>query len=173
VIDDAAPAPAGGRWRRGGLLVGLGFLGLAAFVGMGALAIAVTPSYSRVGPGVFPAAVAAGLAAVGLAMIAQGLTGRWITDWDRPDGRDAALRRHGRAALAWVAAGLVLNLLLMETAGFVIASAVLFAATAWAFGNRRPVHAAALGVALGGAIFAVFAYGLQVRLPIGSLWTFF
>jgi len=172
IDDDTAVAPAGGRRLRGGLLVGLGFLGLAAFVGTGALTIGVTPSYSRVGPGVFPAAIAGGLAAVGVAMIAQALTGRWITDWDRSGERDRASRRRGRAALAWVALGLVLDLVLMEWSGFVIASAVLFAATAWAFGDRRPVQACLLGLLLAAAIFAVFAYGLQVRLPAGSLWNF-
>jgi putative tricarboxylic transport membrane protein len=172
VTDDGiAAAPAGWRRLRGGLLIGLGFLGLAAFVGTGALTIAVTPSYSRVGPGVFPAVIAAGLVVLGLAMITQTLAGRWSTDWDRADGRDAALRRRGRAALACVAAGLLLDLLLMEWAGFVIASAVLFAATAWAFGHRRPLQALVLGLVLGAAIFAVFAYGLQVRLPSGSLWS--
>jgi hypothetical protein len=170
---DGASAPTPGRRRlSGGLLIGLGYLALAAFVGTGALAIGVTPTYSRVGPGVFPAAVAAGLAAVGLAMIAQALTGRWATDWDRPDPRDAATRRRGRAALAWVALGLALDLLLMESAGFVIASAAMFACTARAFGSAHPVRDGILGLLLGGAIFAVFAYGLQVRLPAGSLWTF-
>jgi putative tricarboxylic transport membrane protein len=169
---EAGASPPESRRLSGGLLIGLGFLGLAAFVGTGALAIGVTPSYSRVGPGVFPAAVAAGLAAVGIAMIAQALMGRWTTEWDRVDERDAATRRRGRAALAWVAAGLALDLLLMDSAGFVIASAVMFACTARAFGSTNLLRNGIFGLLLGGAIFAAFAYGLKVRLPAGWLWTF-
>jgi putative tricarboxylic transport membrane protein len=171
-VSDTAAAPTPGHRRlSGGLLIGVGYLALAAFVGAGALAIGLTPTYARVGPGVFPAAVAAGLAAVGVAMIAQALMGRWTTDWDRADPRDAATRRRGRAALAWVALGLLLDVLLFESAGFVIASAAMFVCTARAFGSTSLFRDGILGLLLGSAIFVLFAYGLQVRLPAGSVWT--
>ena len=170
--EPGTAATPGRRRLPGGLLIGLGYLALAAFVGTGALAIGLTPTYSRVGPGVFPGAVAAGLAVVGAAMVAQALMGRWATDWDRADPRDAATRRRGRAALAWVALGLVLDLLLLESAGFVIASAAMFVCTARAFGSTSLLRDGVLGLVLGGAIFVVFAYGLQVRLPAGSFRTF-
>jgi putative tricarboxylic transport membrane protein len=173
VSDTGTAASPKDRRLSGGLLIGLGYLALAAFVGTGALAIGLTPTYSRVGPGVFPAAVAAGLAAVGIALIVQALMGRWETDWDRADPRDAATRRRGRAALTWVAVGLVLDLLLLDAAGFVIASAAMFVCTAQAFGSSNLVRNTVLGLALGGAIFIVFAYALQVRLPAGWLWTLF
>jgi putative tricarboxylic transport membrane protein len=105
-------------------------------------------------------------------MIAQALRGRWTTEWNRVDERDAATRRRGRAALAWVALGLALDLLFMESAGFVVASAVMFACTARAFGSANLLRNGIFGLLLGGAIFAAFAYGLKVRLPAGWLWTF-
>jgi putative tricarboxylic transport membrane protein len=170
-VTKADTSPPGRRRLSGGILIGACYLALAAFVAAGALTMAATPSYSRVGPGVFPVAVALGLAAIGAAMIVQALGGRWSTDWDRTGQGDAAMRRRGLSALAWVAVGLALDLLLMESAGFVVASAVMFACTARAFGSTNPLRDGILGLLLGGAIFAVFAYGLQVRLPAGSLWT--
>ena len=69
-----------------------------------------------------------------------------------------------------VAAALVLDVVLMPPLGFVVASAVLFACVAAAFGSRRFVLDAALGLAFAGAIYVVFVHGLGLHLPAGSVW---
>ncbi len=82
--------------------------------------------------------------------------------------RGTAQRGHWRP-LAWIAAGVLLDLLLAESAGFVLASAALFWLVARAFDARRPWRD--LGVAFGVAIgaYLLFADLLQVQLPAGVL----
>ena len=67
----------------------------------------------------------------------------------------------------WIVAGLALQIALLQVAGFVIASTVLFVATAAAFGERRWHLAAPLGLALTLLIYGVFDRLLQLNLPAG------
>jgi putative tricarboxylic transport membrane protein len=64
-------------------------------------------------------------------------------------------------------------MLLMRPAGFVIASAVLFVAVTYAFGSRRPVLNAAVGLALCAATYVAFTFGLGLGLPAGVLGRLF
>jgi putative tricarboxylic transport membrane protein len=65
--------------------------------------------------------------------------------------------------------GMLLHLALLERAGFVIASAVLFWAVARSFDDRHPARDAVLAVAMAIASYALFAWGLQLTLPEGVL----
>jgi putative tricarboxylic transport membrane protein len=56
---------------------------------------------------------------------------------------------------------------LLETLGWIPASALLFMAVARAFGSRRLVVDAAIGVVLTGLSFVIFNYGLDLTLPSG------
>ena len=58
---------------------------------------------------------------------------------------------------------------LIHTAGFVIAAAALFACVARGFGSVRWLRDAALGLALGLAVFSFFVHFLNVNLPAGWL----
>jgi putative tricarboxylic transport membrane protein len=73
---------------------------------------------------------------------------------------------------ALLGGGLLLHLALLERAGFVIASAVLFWAVARSFDDRHPVRDGVLAVAMAAASYALFARGLQLTLPAGifGLW---
>jgi putative tricarboxylic transport membrane protein len=62
---------------------------------------------------------------------------------------------------------LIANLLLFETAGFVLASTVLFVCAARAFGSRRLARDAVLGLALATVVFVGFTRGLSLALPRG------
>ena len=75
----------------------------------------------------------------------------------------------GWRPIGWLAAGLVLNLLLLERAGFVVAAALLFWCTARAFDQRRPWRDAAFAAALALAAYLLFRRGLQLPLPAGPL----
>jgi putative tricarboxylic transport membrane protein len=71
--------------------------------------------------------------------------------------------------IALVGAGLVLDLVLAERAGFVIASAVLFWFVARAFDPRHPLRDAAFGVAVSTSAYLLFGRVLDLPLPAGVL----
>jgi putative tricarboxylic transport membrane protein len=68
-----------------------------------------------------------------------------------------------------VAAGVVINLLLAETAGFVIASAALFWLTARAFDAAHPIRDAIYAAAVSAGAYVLFARILDLPLPAGAL----
>ena len=74
-------------------------------------------------------------------------------------------------AVVRVALGLVSCVALLNFAGFVAAGTVLFACTASAFGSRRWLRDALLGIALCGTVYVTFTYGLGVALPAGCSLT--
>jgi putative tricarboxylic transport membrane protein len=81
------------------------------------------------------------------------------------DTSDGAARR----ALLWIGAAIVVNVLLLERAGFILASIPLFWLTARAFDDRHPLRDAAFAVVLSTAAYVVFARVLQIGLPPGLL----
>ena len=109
--------------------------------------------------GPYPLFVLAGLALFGLAAAASVV---------RERRRSVAQRGHWRP-IAWIAAGVLLNLLLAESAGFVLASAALFWLVARAFDARHPWRDAAFAVAVAVGAYLLFADLLQVQLPGGVL----
>jgi putative tricarboxylic transport membrane protein len=88
-------------------------------------------------------------------------------------GRDATRRgedgRPGWQPVALLGAGIALNILLAESAGFPIASAVLFWCTARAFDARHPARDAAFAVVISLGAYLLFARVLQLPLPSGLL----
>jgi putative tricarboxylic transport membrane protein len=75
----------------------------------------------------------------------------------------------GWQPIALLATGIALNLLLAESAGFLIASAVLFWCTARAFDPRHPVRDAAFAIVISSSAYVLFARILQLPLPSGLL----
>jgi putative tricarboxylic transport membrane protein len=57
----------------------------------------------------------------------------------------------------------------MRPAGFVVATAVLFVAVAYALGSRRFALNAAVGLVLCAVTYVVFTRGLGLVLPAGVL----
>jgi putative tricarboxylic transport membrane protein len=68
-----------------------------------------------------------------------------------------------------MALGIVLNVLLLERVGFVIAAAVLFWLTARTFDPRHPTRDALYALAVSIASYVLFARVLQLQLPSGIL----
>jgi putative tricarboxylic transport membrane protein len=118
------------------------------------------PGYAAIGPKLFPWLVAAGLLLVGVALLYEASVGAVA----QPTGFQLDLP----PALA-VTAGLVLQMVLMKPAGFVIASAGLFVAVAYAFGSRRLALNAAVGLMLCVITYTAFTHGLGLVLPAGVL----
>jgi len=127
------------------------------------------PPVTAAGP--YPIIVLGGLALTGLAVAAGGLRSRArrAARGRRDAVPGASLPHPGVRPIAFVAAGLVLDLLLAETAGFVVASAVLFWFVARAFDPRHPLRDAAFGVAVSTGAYLLFGRVLDLPLPAGVL----
>jgi putative tricarboxylic transport membrane protein len=82
-------------------------------------------------------------------------------------GGTAAWRR--ATPILLVLAAVVVNLLLAETAGFVIASAALFWLTARAFDSSHPIRDAVVAAAISVGSYILFSRLLDLTLPAGVL----
>lgn len=147
--------------------VGIGMLTFAGLVGYGTAAIPPS-AYAKVGPAVVPWAITAGLVFFAILLMVQALRG----GWEHEQGTVLDKR-----ALGWLAAGLILNLILIDgiaidekvivpRIGFIIASTLMFFCTARAFGSEKPVRDGAIGLAL--AIIAYVGFDRVLGYQIGS-----
>lgn len=142
------------------VLVGIGLL-------VSAQDINISPAVVLLGPRLFPSIVAIGLMLLGALTLASELRGSQAAA--RREQADNAVENDWPAFLTALA-GPVLFLLTVETLGFAVAAALLFAAVARAFGSRRPAIDLALGLVIGLVILLVFSYGLGLALPAGSVF---
>jgi putative tricarboxylic transport membrane protein len=114
--------------------------------------------YARVGPSAFPYAIAGGLVMLSLwtAVVA------WRGDLpERPVIPGSPV--------AWIIGGLVAQMLLLNVAGFSIATGLLFAATARAFGKRQLLLSIPMGIVICLAVWMIFSKLLRLKLPAGPL----
>jgi putative tricarboxylic transport membrane protein len=149
----------------GQIAVSIGVLVLGALVLAGAWELPAGGGYAQVGPGVMPRVVAGGLLVLGAMLLREALTTGYY-------GVDEEAEVHlpmDWKSFAWVSAGIIVYGLLVERAGFLIASTILFMAVARGFTSRRWLSNAAVGLAIAAFIFAVFNYGLGLQLPPGVL----
>jgi putative tricarboxylic transport membrane protein len=72
-------------------------------------------------------------------------------------------------ALIIIGIGLTVFALIVQSAGFSLASAAMFAISAYGMGSRKHHLNIVIGLALGVAVFLVFDTWLGVRLPAGWL----
>ena len=150
------------------LAIGAALLALGIFVAAIASRMPETGGFSGVGPAAMPKIVATGLVVVGLWLLAESLTGGWR---ERESDDPTVRGEHAffGPGFVWISAGLVAQMALIHSAGFVIAAAVLFVCVARGFGSRRPARDAITGVLLSLAIFWFFVKFLNVNLPAGWL----
>lgn len=134
--------------------------------------IRITPAYSLVGPRVVPLIVGIGLVLVGLWLAGEAATGRTASPTTEAEDADPTLPADWRA-VGLLTAALILYLVLIEPAGFIIASAVLFVSAAFAMGSRRLVRNLAVGVVMAAVLYLAFTAGLGLRLPTGLLGELF
>lgn len=141
-----------------GLAVSGLLAGLAALVVFDMAGLQLGVAYG-VGPKAMPGVVAAGLAVLALANLVSALRGD-LPEADAVDWGPVLLILGGFAALiAIIGIG----------GGFVPATAVLFAATAAAFGRRTILADLAIGFAIGLGCYLLFAKLLSLTLPTGPL----
>jgi putative tricarboxylic transport membrane protein len=150
---------------KGQIAVSVGVLILGALVLAGAWELPAGGGYAQVGPGVVPRIVGAGMLLLGAMLLREALTGGFR-------GVDEEAEIHlpmDWAAFAWVTGGILVYGVLVERAGFLIASTLLFVAVARGFTSRRWLLNAAVGLLVAAFIFAVFNYALGLQLPAGVL----
>jgi putative tricarboxylic transport membrane protein len=120
------------RTSIGDLVVGIGIVCFAGVVGWETIQIADGAIYARVGPAVFPWIVTIILVVLGSFLVMSALSGGW--SHEDPSG-DLDL-----PSLAWLAAALLANVLLIDHVGFIIASTIMFVLAARSFGSRTPLR---------------------------------
>ncbi len=118
----------------------------------------VPPVQARVGPTVFPYLIAAGLICLAIGTVVSALRGSF-------PARD----RDSYGPILWIVSGLVAQILLLSTAGFSIATGVLFAFTARGFGRGPLWQTIPIGIVFAFLVWFVFARGLSLSLPQGAL----
>ncbi len=147
---------------RGELAIGIGVLALAGVILWQAGTIP-SPPYAQMGPRVALYIIGGGLALLGAALAFTAATGRWRADADA-DAGSPDLR-----ALAWLAGALVINILVIEKLGFIIASTIMFTLIARAFGSMKLLRDSAIGLAIALTAYLGFDKLLGIRIGAGIL----
>jgi len=130
--------------------------------------IRLTPAYSKVGPRVIPYIVGVGLVVAGVWLGYEALTGRASSGTAESEDADPTLPTDWRT-VGLLALGLLSYLVLIERAGFIIASAVLFVMAAFAMGSRHLVRDVVIGIVMATILYLAFSRGLGLSLPAGVL----
>jgi putative tricarboxylic transport membrane protein len=153
------------------LALAVGVIVLGAIVLWETRDIRITPMNSRIGPRVIPYVVGAGLVIVGIWLVIDILLGhRAKPGGGGEDSEDAdPTLPTDWITIGFIAAALVAYLILIERAGFIIASAVLFFGAAFGMGSRRVIRDGVVAIVMSVAVFLLFTRGLDLRLPKGVL----
>jgi putative tricarboxylic transport membrane protein len=146
------------RPNRPALIVAAALFATAIVIVVDAIRIEITSTYG-VGPTAVPYVIAAGLAILGVAHLVMA----WRDVWPIPEPEDLP------PILIILGGFAALIALIGFGGGFIPATAILFAATATAFGRRAILTDLAIGLVLAIAVFLVFDKLLTLSLPYGPL----
>jgi putative tricarboxylic transport membrane protein len=145
---------------------GAAFVVAIALASLGALLIwqgSLIPDkggYAGIGSGAMPKFIGWGLVVLALGHVMSGF--RHATD---PRDRQQLI------PVVLIVAGLALQLVLLKPMGFSVASGLLFACTAAAFGKRNLVLTLPIGICFAFVVYGVFDQLLRLNLPAGFLET--
>jgi len=114
--------------------------------------------YSGIGPASVPRVVGFGLLGLAVWTAIEALRGDFP---ERPP--------QNAAPVLWIVAGLALQLMLLHTTGFSIATGILFGFTARAFGKRNLAMTIPVGIVFAFVVWVVFSQLLMLHLPAGPL----
>jgi putative tricarboxylic transport membrane protein len=156
------------RYKRAELILSLAILFLGIAVAIGTSQLSSAGGYARIGPNVAPMIISGGLILLGAWLSYETLSGGWRNAV--PDDPEARGEHSFQAsAFVWVSAGLIAQIFLIHSAGFVLAQAALFLCVARGFGSGKFVRDFAIGLVLGLGVFLFFVKFLNVNLPAGWL----
>ncbi|MDM7931932.1 tripartite tricarboxylate transporter TctB family protein [Tabrizicola sp.] len=116
--------------------------------------------YAGIGPAAMPKVVGWGLIVLAAATFLGAFRGRL-----------ADVPRQNPVPLILIGGGLVLQIALLNVVGFSLATGILFAATAAAFGKRNLLVTLPIGTALAFGLYGLFDGILRLNLPGGLLET--
>lgn len=138
------------------IAIGAGLIAVAIIVFWQSWALRASFGSQTLGPQMMPFLVSILLLVFGTLTIVAGWKGafpsREEADW---------------TGVAWITGGLAVMILLIKTAGFVPACALLFASTARAFGSRRVLVDVGLGALMAAVVYLFFVRLLGLSLPSG------
>lgn len=151
--------------KRAHVAAGLVTLAFAAFFAAGLPFLDTESGYAGLSPRTVPIIVAVGLALWGALLIARPASVPDVAPDDPGDG-SSATRAPRRAALAWVAGGLVADMVLIGFIGFVLASVVLMVCVARGYGSSRPLRDALVALVITVPLWLLFTQVLGINLPL-------
>ena len=141
-----------------GIAIAIGLIAIAAIIVLDLRRLEVSSTYG-LGPEAMPTVVAIGLAILGIANLIMA----WRGDLPARESADPK-------AIVLILGGLAALIAIIGLGGgFIVATAVLFAATAAAFGRRAVLVDFGIGLVLGLVIFLLFAKLLTLSLPAGPI----
>jgi putative tricarboxylic transport membrane protein len=120
-----------------------------------------TSAYAQVGPRAFAWATSCMLVIMGFFLVKDAVTGGWSHETDEFGAVDWP-------GGLWMVGGLVANVTLIETIGFILASTLLFVFTARAFGSRSLVRDTLIGFTL--TVVAYVGFDRVLGYKIGTGW---
>ncbi|WP_052351641.1 tripartite tricarboxylate transporter TctB family protein [Deinococcus pimensis] len=149
------------------LALALAVVALGVFFLVETFSIDVNPGYARVGPRFFPLLVSFGLLGVGAWLTVGALRGERAEPAAEEDADpDAPINWR---SVGWISLGVLAQVLLLDRAGFVVSSALLFWLGARGFHSDRPLRDLAVAVVLSVVVYVAFTRGLGLTLPPGVL----
>lgn len=140
------------------LVIAAGLFVLALVIAWDASRLGSGGTYARIGPQTIPYVIA--LCLGGLAVWT--VIAAYRNDFPEREPQELA-------PVLWIVGGLVAQMALIKFTGFSIATGILFAMTARAFGARRLWFTIPVGILLSGLVWLIFARALSLTLPTGPL----
>lgn len=162
-MSTETPAPTGTRfWSgRGALIMPAILLAIAIFLGIGISRMEVAGTDELFGPKVFP------MLTIGLLVVVSVLlTISILRNPEDPAPEEEDPSSNWRS-VAIVVGTLVLFIVLLETAGWILAAAILFAGVAVGLGSRRYGLLIGVGLVISSLIQLIFVGLLGLSLPPG------
>jgi len=130
----------------------------------------VPPGSGTVGPQIFPYLVSGFVILISLGLFVQIFRGNLGV----PEGTEfgEVVEKTDFKSLAMVAGSMLTYPLLIERAGFIIASSVVFFGVAFAYGAKNLLKNLAISIIFSLIVYFAFSKGLNVSLPAGILGVF-
>jgi putative tricarboxylic transport membrane protein len=127
----------------------------------------VPPGSGSVGPQVFPTIIGIFIIAVALFLSIEILRG----NYGQPEGTEFGEieAKTDFKTLGTVSASILTYPFLIERAGFVIASTVVFFGVGFAYGARKPIKNLVIALSFALIVYLTFSKALSVELPAGIL----
>lgn len=152
----------------------LAFAGSLLILGLGVILdtsrLLIPPGEETVGPQVFPYLVGGFVVAIAIGLFIQIFRGNLGV----PEGTEFGdvVDKTDYKSLAMVAGSMLTYPILIERAGFIIASTVAFFGVAFAYGAKNLLKNLAISLIFSLIVYFTFSRGLNVNLPAGVLKVF-